>query len=84
MQISDWVGSLAATLTTVSFIPQALHTYRSKDVGGISLLGYSSFTVGVGMWLIYGLLLREGPIVIANAITVSFASLILLMKIRYR
>ena len=84
MQLADWIGTVAATLTTASFVPQVLHTFRTKDVSGISLGMYSAFTVGVGLWLVYGLLLDAWPIVIANAITVSLATCILVMKLRYR
>lgn len=84
MQIHDIVGSIAATLTTVSFIPQVWKTFKTKDVGGISLTMYSAFTLGVLLWLIYGLLLSAWPIVIANVITTSLASAILWMKLRYR
>jgi MtN3 and saliva related transmembrane protein len=80
----DLIGYLAATLTTASFIPQALHTFRSKDVRGISLGMYSVFTLGIGLWLIYGLLLEAWPIVIANAITLLLAGAILSMKIKYQ
>ena len=52
MQISDWVGYAAATLTTASFVPQALHTFRTKDVRGISLSMYSAFVVGILLWLV--------------------------------
>jgi MtN3 and saliva related transmembrane protein len=84
MLTADWIGAVAATLTTSSFVPQVLHTFRTKDVSGISLGMYSAFTVGVGLWLVYGLLLDAWPIVIANAITVSLATCILVMKLRYR
>jgi MtN3 and saliva related transmembrane protein len=84
MLFADWIGTLAAVLTTSSFVPQVLHTFRTKDVSGISLGMYSAFTVGVGLWLVYGLLLDAWPIVIANAITVSLATCILVMKLRYR
>ena len=84
MQIIDAIGYCAALLTTASFVPQALHTFRTRDVSGISLGMYSVFTVGVGLWLVYGLLLQSWPIVIANAITVSLAASILLMKLRFR
>jgi MtN3 and saliva related transmembrane protein len=84
MLTADWIGTLAAVLTTSSFVPQVLHTFRTKDVSGISLGMYSAFTVGVGLWLVYGLLLDAWPIVIANAITVSLATCILVMKLRYR
>jgi MtN3 and saliva related transmembrane protein len=81
---SDLVGYLAATLTTISFVPQAWHTFQTKDVSGISLSMYSAFTAGVALWLAYGLLLNAWPIVIANLVTLSLAGLILSMKLRYR
>ena len=84
MLFADWIGTLAAVLTTSSFVPQVLHTFRTKDVSSISLGMYSAFTLGVGLWLVYGLLLDAWPIVIANAITVSLATCILVMKLRYR
>ncbi len=83
MQITDFIGYCAAFLTTASFVPQAVHTFRTKDVRGISLGMYSAFTFGVAMWLIYGLLLSAWPIVVANAITLSLAAAILTMKLRY-
>ena len=84
MNLIDWVGSLAAILTTVSFVPQAWHTFRSRDVSGISLSMYSLFTLGVALWLVYGVLLVAWPIIIANTITTSLALMILVMKLRYR
>jgi MtN3 and saliva related transmembrane protein len=80
----DWIGSLAAFLTTTSFIPQAWQTFRTRDVSGISLGMYSLFTVGVALWLAYGILLMAWPIIIANSITTSLALMILVMKLRYR
>jgi len=84
MTLTDVVGTLAAILTTLSFLPQALHTFRTKDVRGISLGMYSAFTLGVALWLVYGLLLQAWPIVIANLITLALAATILVMKLRYR
>ena len=84
MLLADWIGSPAAALTTASFVPQVVHTLRTKDVSGISLSMYSAFTLGVGLWLVYGLLLDAWPIVIANTITVSLAACILVLKLRYR
>ncbi|MDD5030881.1 MAG: SemiSWEET transporter [Rhodoferax sp.] len=84
MTLTDVVGTLAAILTTVSFAPQALHTFRTKDVRGISLGMYSAFTLGVALWLAYGLLLQAWPIVIANLVTLALAATILVMKLRYR
>lgn len=84
MQLSDVIGYLAAALTTLSFLPQALHTFKTKDVSGISLSMYSAFTGGVALWLVYGVLLSAWPIVIANVVTLSLAMTILVMKLRYR
>ncbi|MDD3936420.1 SemiSWEET transporter [Rhodoferax sp.] len=84
MTLTDLIGTLAAVLTTISFLPQALHTFRTKDVRGISLGMYSAFTLGVVLWLAYGLLLGAWPVVIANLITLALASTILVMKLRYR
>jgi MtN3 and saliva related transmembrane protein len=84
MHFIDIIGMLAAILTTASFVPQTIHTFRTRDVSGISLVMYSAFTAGVALWLVYGLLLGAWPIVIANVITLSLASSILAMKLRYR
>ncbi len=77
------IGFAAACLTTVSFVPQAWHTFRTKDVSGISLSMYACFTLGVFLWLVYGLLMDAWPIVVANAVTLALATAILLMKLRY-
>lgn len=83
MSTLDWVGSTAATLTTVSFIPQVWQVWRTRHTKDISLGMYAIFTCGVGMWLVYGLLLGAWPIIIANAITVLLAGTVLVMKLRY-
>jgi len=83
MNLTDLIGTLAATLTTASFLPQAWHTFRTKDVTGISLGMYSVFTVGVAMWLVYGLMLQAWPVVVANMVTLALASAILAMNLRY-
>jgi len=80
----ELVGYLAAVLTTCSFVPQAWHTFRTRDVSGISLGMYSVFAFGVALWLIYGLLLAAWPIVAANAVTLALSLIILGMKLRYR
>jgi len=83
ISLTDLVGTLAACLTTLSFLPQAWLTFRTRDVRGVSLGMYSVFAVGVALWLAYGLLLRAWPIVIANAVTLALALTILAMKLRY-
>ena len=81
---TELIGYLAAVLTTCSFIPQAWHTFRTRDVRGVSLGMYSAFTLGVALWLLYGLMLGAWPVVIANAVTLALAAAILGMKLRYR
>jgi MtN3 and saliva related transmembrane protein len=79
----DLIGSMAATLTTASFIPQVVHTWRTRDVSGISLGMYSAFTAGVALWLVYGILMKAWPIIIANMITTSLAGFVLFLKIKH-
>ena len=79
----DVIGSVAAVLTTASFVPQAWHSFKTRDVSGISLGMYSLFTVGVALWLVYGVLLQSWPLMIANTITLTLAIIILGMKLRF-
>ena len=81
MNTHDTLGYVAATLTTLSFVPQAWLTLRTRDVSGISLGMYGTFTVGVALWLAYGVALRAWPIVVANLITLALAATILSVKI---
>lgn len=84
MPTTDLIGYAAACLTTLSFLPQALHTFRTRDVSGISLGMYTLFTTGVALWLVYGLMLMAWPLIAANFITLLLALAILVMKLRYR
>lgn len=83
MSWAEPIGFVAAFLTTASFVPQAWLTFRTRDVSGISLGMYSAFTTGVALWLVYGLAMGSWPITVANAITLSLALAILLMKLVY-
>ena len=78
---NDWLGYVAATLTTLSFVPQALLTLRTRQVQGISFAMYSLFTAGIALWLAYGWRLGEWPIIVANAVTLVLAMTILLTKV---
>ncbi len=78
------IGFLAAFGTTVSFMPQAIKTIRTKDTSAISLGMYWFFTVGTLFWLIFGILTHNTPVTVANSITLVFASIILFYKIRYK
>ncbi len=77
----EMIGYLAATLTTASFVPQAILTIRTKDTESLSLGMYSTFTLGVLCWLIYGIYLGDKAIIVANAITLLLAASILFFKI---
>lgn len=79
----EWLGVVAATLTTVSFVPQAMKTIRTRDTSGISLGMYVAFTIGVGFWFGYGLVLQSWPMIVSNAITFVLAMTILLLKLRH-
>ncbi|UHQ19463.1 SemiSWEET transporter [Lysobacter sp. KIS68-7] len=79
----EWTGYVAATLTTVAFLPQTLKTLRTKDTRGISLRMYVVFTAGVAMWLWYGFVLQSWPMILANVVTLILSTSILVMKIRW-
>jgi MtN3 and saliva related transmembrane protein len=83
MNYTDWIGYAAAFLTTASFVPQAWLTFKTRDVRGISLGMYSAFTLGIALWLAYGLLIEAWPVVIANIITLGLAASILAMRLRF-
>jgi MtN3 and saliva related transmembrane protein len=79
----EWIGFAAAFLTSVSFIPQAVMTIRTRNTRGISRGMYAMFTVGVALWLVYGLFLGSWPMIVANVVTLLLASTILALKLRF-
>ncbi len=80
---ADLIGYLAATLTTISFVPQAWLVWRTRRAENLSLAMYLVFATGVALWLVYGLWIGSWPVVIANAITLMLAGFILVMKLRF-
>jgi len=76
------IGYCAAFLTTIAFLPQAIQSWRTRDLSGISVGMYSLFTIGVGLWLIYGLIIEKWPLIVANALTFALALSILVLKLR--
>ena len=80
----DLVGYAAAILTTVAFVPQALKSWRTRDLYGVSLTMYSLFTLGVALWLAYGIILGAWPIIVANVVTLALAGMVLALKILHR
>lgn len=80
MITNDLIGSVAGTLTTLSFLPQVLKTYRSRSAKDISLVMFLLFSLGVFLWLLYGLSIQSMPIIISNFITLVLSLSILAMK----
>jgi MtN3 and saliva related transmembrane protein len=81
---TDFIGYLSAFLTTVAFVPQALHSWRTRDLSGVSLPMYSLFTAGVFGWIIYGLKIGSWPVILANIVTLILACAVLFLKIKHR
>ena len=78
------IGLLAGTLTTISFLPQLIQTFRTKSAEDLSYLMLITFMSGVILWLIYGIFLRALPIILANAVTLALLIAIVALKVRYR
>ncbi len=79
----QYIGILAALLTTVSFAPQAIQIIRTKNTDGISLGMYILFTAGIALWLVYGILIIDLPLILANSVTLVLTSTILVLKIKH-
>ena len=84
---TDWItviGLVAATSVTISFLPQVIKSWRTQKTEGISLWMYILFVFGVLLWLVYGLLVKDLPIILGNSVTFILAGSVLLLKIKYR
>ncbi|GGF03453.1 sugar transporter SemiSWEET [Aliidongia dinghuensis] len=79
----ELLGLVAGLLTTASFLPQVVKVLREKNTAGISLGMYAAFTVGVALWLVYGLLLGRPAIIVPNLVTLLLAGLVLVLKLRH-
>jgi MtN3 and saliva related transmembrane protein len=82
-ELIDTLGLLAGTLTTSAFFPQLYKTWKSKSARDVSLVMMITFSIGVFLWLVYGLVIHAMPVIVANAVTLVLALLIVLLKIRY-
>jgi len=76
------LGYVAAILTSISFFFQAMKSFRTRDLSGISLGMYAMFTLGVACWLAYGIAIEKWPVIAANLFTLTFATSVLVLKIR--
>ena len=79
----EWIGYVAAALTTFAFVPQAVKTLRSRDTKAISLGMYAVFALGLCFWLAYGIVRGSWPIILSNIVTLALALLILGLKLRH-
>lgn len=84
MDAANLLGLLAGTLTTASFLPQVIKTWRSRSAGDISLVMFALFSLGVLLWIVYGFTVGAVPIIVANVITLLLSMTILVFKIRYK
>jgi len=83
MNLETTLGLVAGLLTTVAFLPQVWKVWKSRSARDISLPMYLIFTLGVALWLVYGLMTAALPIIVANAVTLLFAGAVLVMKLRF-
>jgi len=81
--LNSLIGFIAATLTTISFVPQVIKIWRSRSTHDVSLGMYALFTLGIAMWLAYGLLIYSWPVILANFVTLLLAGTVLLMKLKF-
>jgi MtN3 and saliva related transmembrane protein len=79
----EWAGYLAAVMTTLAFVPQAIKTIRTRDTRSISLGMYVVFTAGIAMWLVYGIALNSMPMILANIVTFLLSATILGLKLKH-
>ena len=82
--IIKYIGYFAAFCTTIAFLPQAIKVYKSKSTKDISLYMFLIFTIGVLSWLIYGLIINDWPVILANAVTLVLSLFILIYKIKFK
>lgn len=83
MILADLLGTIAGVLTTVAFVPQVWGVWKTRSTRDISLGMYLVFTIGVGFWLAYGLVLGAWPIIVANLVTLILTGTVLVLKLRH-
>ncbi len=81
--LHTWLGYAAGTLTTIAFLPQVLHVWQTKRAEDLHIGTLVSFTVGVVLWLVYGLVTHQRPVIVANAVTLALQAAIIFLKLRY-
>ena len=84
MNTTEMIGYFSAFLTTFAFVPQAYHSWKTRDLSGVSLPMYSLFTAGVLGWIVYGLKIGSLPVILANIVTLILACIVLWLKLKHR
>ena len=84
MHATVLLGLVAGTLTTISFVPQVIRTWRSKSAKDLSLGMFSLLALGTVLWLSYGILIDSVPVIVANAVTLLLSSVLIFFKLRYK
>lgn len=80
---TELIGGLAATITTLCWLPQAIHILRRREAGGVSLAANAAFAAGLALWLIYGVLISSLPLIGANAVSLMLVLAIIALKLRF-
>ena len=83
MDLTGIIGLAAGFLTTVAFVPQVTKVWRTKSAKDVSLKMFIAFSIGVALWLVYGTMLGEWPIILTNAVTLALAVAVLVMKLKF-
>lgn len=84
MNSMTWIGLLAGTLTTISFFPQMVKTWKTRSTKDISLEMFLLFCSGLLLWIVYGLFVRDIPVIMTNVATFILAFPILVLKLKYK
>jgi MtN3 and saliva related transmembrane protein len=82
-ELIEWIGAIAATITTLCWFPQTIKIILTRETSAISLIMYLMLALGITLWLVYGLLIGSWPLIGANAVTLVPVLAILAMKLRY-
>jgi len=76
------LGYVAGACTTLAFVPQVVRTWRTRSARDLSLAMFVVLTVGIGLWLAYGVLVHDLPVIVANGVTLVLSGALLAMKLR--
>lgn len=80
----EFIGFIAATMTTISFLSQVIKTWKMKETRDISLLMFIILATGIFLWIIYGFIIQDLPVILANSITFMFVMITLFFKLKYK